>query len=80
MRALRDSWKRPGLLLSGIGLWFFTSIALAQSQPPTQPMYGYHNAGMMGYGGHWFMSLIGILVIVVLILSAAALLKYLFKK
>ena len=38
--------------------------------------------GGMGHtmGGMWFMGLIGILVIVVLALSAAALIKYLLKK
>jgi hypothetical protein len=34
---------------------------------------------MMGIGGMWGMGLIGLLLIVVLILAAAALIKYLFK-
>jgi hypothetical protein len=34
---------------------------------------------MMGTGGMWGMGLIGLLLIVVLILTAAALIKYLFK-
>jgi hypothetical protein len=34
---------------------------------------------MMGIGGMWFMGLIGLLIVIVLILAAAALIKYLLK-
>jgi hypothetical protein len=34
---------------------------------------------MMGVGGMWGMGLIGLLLVLVLVLAAAALIKYLFK-
>ncbi len=65
-----------GRLSSGIAataLALFPTLAAAQ---------GPGMRGGMGrtMGGTWLMGLIGILVIVVLVLSAAALIKYLLKK
>ena len=61
-----------GVVATAFGL-LFPALVLAQ---------GANMRGGMGHmmGGMWFMGLIGILVIVVLALSAAALIKYLLKK
>ena len=67
---------RPDRLFSGAAataFGLFPTLAAAQ---------GTGMGGGMGHtmGGMWLMGLIGILVIVVLVLIAAALIKYLLKK
>lgn len=73
MKALINWLRRTcGALPVTGSLSAFAAPGLSQ----TPPMYGYHS----GMDGHWVMSLIGILVIVVLVLCAAALIKYLLNK
>lgn len=85
MNAIR---RRPyrwfGTILVAALTWL-TLPAFAQ-QPGINGAMGRNmggGCGMMGHhmmGGMWVMGLVGILIIVVLLLSAAALIKYLIKK
>ena len=70
-RQVRVDQIFSGVAATAFGL--FPTLSLAQ---------GAEMHGGMGHmmGGMWLMGLIGILVIVVLGLSAAALIKYLIKK
>lgn len=73
MKMMQVSVDRLSSGIAATALGLFPTLAAAQ---------GTGMRGGMGYtmGGMWLMGLIGILVIIVLGLSAAALIKYLLRK